>query len=75
MEEMEDRVRYILELLRNNLRRVLIAAVVLLTLLTAVKTIGPEEEGVVLSLGKYSRTLQPGHGELNPYLRSPCNGN
>ena len=67
MEEMEDRVRYILELLRNNLRRVLIAAVVLLTLLTAVKTIGPEEEGVVLSLGKYSRTLQPGLNFIMPW--------
>lgn len=67
MEELEERIRYVIELLRNNLRRVLIVALVLFTALTAVKTIGPEEEGVVLQLGKYNRTLDPGLNFILPF--------
>ncbi len=67
MEELEERIRYVIELLRNNLRRVLIVALVLFTILTAVKTIGPEEEGVVLQLGKYNRTLDPGLNFILPF--------
>jgi len=67
MEEIEERIRYVIELLRNNLKRVLILALVLFTLLTAVKTIGPEEEGVVLQLGKYNRTLDPGLNFILPF--------
>lgn len=67
MEEIEERIRYVIELLRNNLKRVLIVALVLFTILTAVKTIGPEEEGVVLQLGKYNRTLDPGLNFILPF--------
>jgi membrane protease subunit HflK len=67
MEELEERFGQIIEFLRKNLRRVLLVAAALLVLLTAVKTIGPEEEGVVLYLGKYDRTLQPGLNFILPF--------
>lgn len=67
MEELEELIRKLVEFVRKHLRRVLIIALVLFTLLTAVKTIGPEEEGVVLYLGKYDRTLQPGLNFIIPF--------
>ena len=67
MEELVEKIREAIELLRGHLKQVLIGAVVLLLLLTAVKTIGPEEEGVVLQLGKYDRTLQPGLNFILPF--------
>jgi membrane protease subunit HflK len=67
MEELEERIAQVIEFLRNNLRRVILVGLVLLTLLTAVKTIGPEEEGVVLHLGKFNRTLDPGLNFILPF--------
>ncbi len=67
MEELEERVRQLLAYLRTHLRRVLLIAFVGIGLLTAVKTIGPEEEGVVLFLGKYDRTMQPGLNFIIPF--------
>jgi membrane protease subunit HflK len=40
---------------------------VVITLATSIRTIGPEEEGVVINLGKYSRTLQPGLNFILPF--------
>lgn len=67
MEELEDRVRELLEFVQKNLRRVLLIGFLLIAALTAIKTIGPEEEGVVLYLGKYDRTLQPGLNFIIPF--------
>lgn len=67
MEELEDRIRELIELVRKHLRRVLLALVLLVAALTSVRTIGPEEEGVVLHLGKYDRTLQPGLNFIVPF--------
>lgn len=67
MEELEERIRQVIDLLRSHLKQVVIGGSVLLLLLTAVKTIGPEEEGVVLQLGKYDRTLQPGLNFILPF--------
>ena len=39
----------------------------MITLATSIRTIGPEEEGVVINLGKYSRTLQPGLNFILPF--------
>ncbi|GHB42343.1 FtsH protease activity modulator HflK [Mongoliitalea lutea] len=41
---------------------ILLAAVV-----TGVKTVGPEEEGVVIQLGKYNRTVDPGLNFIVPF--------
>ena len=57
MEELEEKIQQAIEFLRGHLKQVLIGVGVLLLLLTAVKTIGPEEEGVVLQLGLQLRQL------------------
>lgn len=48
-------------------KRVLAALLLLALLLTSVRTVGPEEEGVVVNLGKYSRTVQPGLSFILPF--------
>lgn len=41
---------------------ILLAAVV-----TGIKTVGPEEEGIVVQLGKYNRTVEPGLSFIIPF--------
>jgi modulator of FtsH protease HflK len=53
--------------IKKNLRNVIIAVIVIVTALTSVKTVGPEEEGVVLFFGKYTRTVQPGLNFIVPF--------
>jgi modulator of FtsH protease HflK len=53
--------------LRNNLKKVIIGLAVLAVLFTSIKTVGPEEEGVVLNLGQYNRTVQPGLNFILPF--------
>ncbi len=67
MEELEERIRQLIDKLTGNLKRVVLIGLVLLAALTSIKTIGPEEEGVVLYLGKYDRTLQPGLNFVLPF--------
>lgn len=47
--------------------KILIAVLLGLAVLTSTKTVGPEEEGVVVFLGKYNRTVQPGLNFILPY--------
>lgn len=53
--------------IKKNLPKLIIAIIVVATVLTAVKTVGPEEEGVVLTFGKYNRTVEPGLNFIAPY--------
>lgn len=53
--------------IKKNLRNVILITIVAAAALTAVKTVGPEEEGVVLFFGKYNRTLQPGLNFIVPF--------
>lgn len=53
--------------IRKYLVRVLLVLLVLVGVITATKTIDPEEEGVVLTLGKYNRTLDPGLNFIAPF--------
>jgi modulator of FtsH protease HflK len=66
MTTQEEQIRYYTWLVRKNLRKVLIGLAALIILLTSVRTVGPEEEGVVLQLGKYNRTLGPGLNFILP---------
>ena len=59
-------MQYLLLQIRKNIRKILLAAVILIIAATSIKTIGPEEEGVVLLMGKYNRTLQPGLNFILP---------
>lgn len=46
--------------------RILIGFFLLLGVFSSVKTVGPEEEGIVLFFGKYSRTVYPGLNFIAP---------
>jgi modulator of FtsH protease HflK len=45
---------------KKTIQLIGIGAVVLIFLLTSIVTVGPEEVGVILRLGKFSRTMDPG---------------
>jgi len=60
-------VEGLLFLLKKHFKKVAIAFVVFLVAVTSLKTVGPEEEGVVLYLGEYSRTVQPGLNFIVPF--------
>lgn len=67
MNEVDPQLKQLLDLGRKYLRPILIGVVVLVVALTSIRTIGPEEEGVVLNLGQYDRTLQPGLNFILPF--------
>jgi membrane protease subunit HflK len=67
MEEIFINTRKIEAWIKKYLLRLLIGLLLLIGIATAVKTIEPEEEGVVLTLGKYSRTLEPGIEFIAPF--------
>jgi membrane protease subunit HflK len=54
-------------LLSKHFRKILIGLVVLILLFTSIKTVGPEEEGVVLYVGQYNRTVEPGLSFILPF--------
>jgi membrane protease subunit HflK len=54
-------------LLKKHLKKVLLVLFLLILAFTSIKTVGPEEEGVVLYLGQYSRTVQPGLNFILPF--------
>ncbi len=58
---------YFLFLLRKHIKKVLIVLFLLVLVFTSIKTVGPEEEGVILYLGKYNRTVQPGLSMIIPF--------
>jgi modulator of FtsH protease HflK len=66
MRNQDQQMQYYMWVLRKNIRKVLLIAILIIMAATSVKTVGPEEEGVVLALGKYNRTLQPGLNFILP---------
>ncbi len=46
--------------IKKHWKKILLGVFALIVILTSVKTVGPEKEGVVLLLGKYNRTVNPG---------------
>ncbi|HEY8388281.1 MAG TPA: FtsH protease activity modulator HflK [Parasegetibacter sp.] len=67
MTEFDQQVAYYRYLLKKYGRKLLIGLILLITALTSIRTVGPEEEGVVLNLGQYSRTVQPGLNFILPF--------
>jgi modulator of FtsH protease HflK len=67
MNELELLIQRMIAWAVNRLRVVLLVFLGLILVLTSVKTIGPEEEGVVLYLGRYDRILQPGLNVIMPF--------
>ncbi len=58
---------YYVFLFKKYYKKVILGLFVLILLLTAIKTVGPEKEGVVLMLGKYNRTVDPGLNFILPF--------
>ncbi|HRE50432.1 MAG TPA: FtsH protease activity modulator HflK [Flavitalea sp.] len=52
---------------RKNGKKIVAGLFVLILALTSIRTVGPEEEGVVLNLGQYSRTVNPGLNFIAPF--------
>jgi modulator of FtsH protease HflK len=57
----------------RRLRTVLLVLLALVTVFTSLTTIGPEEEGVVLYLGRFERTLEPGLNFIMPFWLETVN--
>ena len=53
--------------IKKYLNKIIFGLLLLIMIFTSVKTIGPEEEGVVVQLGRYNRTLQPGLNFILPF--------
>ena len=53
--------------IKKYLNKIIFGFLFLILIFTSVKTIGPEEEGVVVQLGRYNRTLQPGLNFILPF--------
>ncbi|SIR26960.1 FtsH protease activity modulator HflK [Pontibacter lucknowensis] len=67
MAEPNYRLQYYMFLLSKHFRKILLGLFLLILLLTSVKTVGPEEEGVVMYVGHYDRTVQPGLNFILPF--------
>lgn len=67
MTDQEIQMRKMAEGFKKNGKKILILLFVLIAIFTSLKTVGPEEEGIVLFLGKYNRTLQPGLNYIVPF--------
>lgn len=58
------------EWIKRYLVKILIGLAVVILVFTAVKTVGPEEEGVVIQLGEYNRTVLPGLNFIIPFVET-----
>ncbi|MFU8844544.1 MAG: FtsH protease activity modulator HflK [Bacteroidales bacterium] len=67
MTDQEQQIRNLIILLKKHQKTIIIGFISFLVLVTALKTVGPEEEGVVLFLGKYNRTVDPGLNFIVPF--------
>lgn len=66
MRDQDQQMQYIIHKIRKNIRKVLLVLILVIVAATSVKTVGPEEEGVVLMFGKYNRTVEPGLNFIMP---------
>ncbi|GAB3539328.1 FtsH protease activity modulator HflK [Pontibacter brevis] len=66
-EESNYRLQYYMFLLSKHYRKILLGLVLLIIVFTSIKTVGPEEEGVVLYVGQFDRTVEPGLHFILPF--------
>jgi len=66
MATMNDQAEGAMIWMLRNVWKVIAGFVLLLILATSVKTVKPEEEGVVLFLGQFTRTVKPGLNFIAP---------
>ncbi|MFN6946031.1 MAG: FtsH protease activity modulator HflK [Cytophagaceae bacterium] len=63
----KEQILYWQYLAKKHYKKILLGIALLITAFTSIKTVGPEEEGVVLNLGRYDRTVQPGLNFIIPF--------
>lgn len=56
--------------IKKYLSKIILIVVALILLFTTIKTVGPEEEGVVIQLGEYNRTVLPGLNFIIPFAET-----
>jgi membrane protease subunit HflK len=56
-----------IKMISKHLWKIVVGLLLIVGLFTSIHTIGPEEEGVVLTMGKYTRTLSPGLNFIAPF--------
>lgn len=56
--------------IKKYLSKIILAIAVIIVVFSAVKTVGPEEEGVVIQLGEYNRTVLPGLNFIIPFVET-----
>jgi modulator of FtsH protease HflK len=67
MSDVNDQIQHYNIVLRKHLKKIVIGVLLAAIALTSVKTVGPEEEGVVVNLGRYTRTVNPGLNFILPF--------
>src|SRR5690606_18391314 len=65
--DFERQIAYYTYLFRKYRKKIFIGLFLLILSLTSIRTVGPEEEGVLLNLGHYSRTVSPGLNFIAPF--------
>ncbi|MFP4365539.1 MAG: FtsH protease activity modulator HflK [Bacteroidales bacterium] len=66
MKSQEQQMQDLLQKARKNIRKIILIAVLVIVAATSIKTVGPEEEGIILLLGEFTRTVQPGLNFILP---------
>jgi membrane protease subunit HflK len=67
MSEKEYEINLNPEWIKKYLSKIIIGLVIFVGLLTSVRTVGPEEEGVVVQLGEFDRIVPPGLNFILPF--------
>ncbi|MDO8965580.1 FtsH protease activity modulator HflK [Algoriphagus sp.] len=67
MEEKNYQININPDWIKKYLGKIIIGLLVLVAVFSSVRTVGPEEEGVVTQLGEYNRTVQPGLNFIVPF--------
>jgi modulator of FtsH protease HflK len=67
MSDREYEVNINPEWITNYLGRIIIGFIIVVGLYTAIHTVGPEEEGVVVQLGEFDRVVPPGLNFILPF--------
>ncbi|AWW31473.1 FtsH protease activity modulator HflK [Echinicola strongylocentroti] len=55
------------DMIKKNLRKIILGLLIIVAAFSAIHTVGPEEEGVVIQMGKYNRTVPPGLNFTLPF--------
>ncbi|GGF19029.1 FtsH protease activity modulator HflK [Echinicola rosea] len=55
------------DMIKRNLRKIILGLLIIVAAFSAIHTVGPEEEGVVIQMGKYNRTVPPGLNFTLPF--------